>query len=699
MANQYSPHKINIYIGIIVIIIINSLSLSGCINNDFTNWDDDVYVINNIHIRSLSLHNILTIFSSYYYGGYIPVTIISFAINYQFSQNSARAYHLTNFILHLINSLLVFWVIFMLTKKVPIAMITGLFFGIHPLHIESVAWITERKDVLYALFFLTSATLYIYYLHKKTIKFYFLSLSFFILSLLSKPSAISLPFILLLIDYFYSKRLEKRLLLKKIPFFLLSLIFTVLAFIGQRSVGAIPTNILFSLPGNIIIALRIFIFYLYKTILPIKLSCLYPAPDTIDQWQSKFFLFSPLIFFGLVILVIISKKITHKIIFGILFFAFAILPVIQIIPIGQQIADRYTYIPLIGLFYIFAEGWFAYFQKSPKILKILLVLILIFIFSCFSFLSARRCRVWKNGITLWSDVIKHYPRMAKPYNNRGILYAQNGQYELALSDLNQSIALNPNLAEPYNNRGLLFLSVMKYDEAITDFNQAIRLNKNIAEFYNNRGYAFYVRGDIERAISDFNQAINLRSNYPEVYLNRGRSNLTQNRLELALSDLSRAIKLNPFLIDAYSLRASIYARLKKYQQAIMDISQAIKVSPYNAELFNSRGILYCYENNYDLAITDFSRAIALKPEEPKAYNNRGNAYATIGKLDKAIADFTKVISIDSNYVDSYYNRALAYFLNKNFALALQDLKKYKQHGYDVPQELLQTILDSLSADR
>lgn len=699
MANLCSPNKINVYIGIIVIIIITSLSLWGCINNDFTNWDDDVYVINNIHIRSLSLHNILTIFSSYYYGGYIPLTISSFAINYHFSQNSARAYHLTNFILHIINNLLVFWLIFVLTKKVPIAMITGLFFGIHPLHIESVAWITERKDVLYTLFFLTSTTLYIYYLQKKTNKFYLLSLLFFILSLLSKPSAISLPLILLLIDYFYSKRLEKAMVLKKTPFFLLSLIFTALAFIGQSSVGAIPTNILLSLPKNIIIALRIFIFYLYKTILPIKLSCLYPTPATIDQWQSKIFLFSPLIILGLVILVIVSKNITHKVIFGSLFFAFAILPVIQLIPIGQQIADRYTYIPLIGLFYIFAEGWFTYFQKSQKILKILLVLILIFIFSYFSFLSAHRCKVWKNGITLWSDVIKQFPNLAKPYNNRGIVYAQNGQYEFALRDLNQSIALNPNLAETYNNRGLLFLSVMNLEQAISDFNQAIKLNRNVAEFYNNRGYTFYVRSDIEKAISDFNQAINLRTNYPEAYLNRGRCYLTQNRLELALSDLSRAIKLNPFLIDAYCLRANAYTKLKKYPLAIADFSKAIKINPSIAELYNSRGILYCYENKYDSAIADFNRAIELEPEEPKTYNNRGNAYATIGKLDKAIADFTKVISIDSNYVDSYYNRALAYFLNKNFALALQDLVKYQKLGYQAPQELLQNILDSLSSTR
>lgn len=164
----------NIYIGIFAVIILTLFNLSPCINNGFTNWDDDVYVINNIHIRSLSPGNISTIFSSFYYDGYIPLTIISFAINYFFSQNTASAYHLTNLIIHLLNCLLVFWFIFLLTKKIPVAIITSLFFGIHPLHVESVAWITERKDMLYALFYLASTISYIYYLQKKTKKSLFL---------------------------------------------------------------------------------------------------------------------------------------------------------------------------------------------------------------------------------------------------------------------------------------------------------------------------------------------------------------------------------------------------------------------------------------------------------------------------------------------------------------------------------------------
>ncbi len=676
-------------------IIITFFSLYPCINNGFTNWDDDVYVINNVHIRSLSLSNISTIFSSFYYGGYIPLTIISFAINYLFSQNTASAYHLTNLIIHLINCLLIFWLIFLLIKNISIATIVSIFFGIHPLHVESVAWITERKDMLYALFFLTSLITYNYFLLKKSKKFYFISLLIFILSLLSKPTAISLPFILLLIDYFHSKKINKNNIIEKIPFFLLSLIFAILAFIGQRSAGAVPANFIQSLPKNIILSLRILLFYLYKTILPINLSCLYPDPGTIDQWFSKVSLFAPFIIFIFVVLIVISSKITHKIVFGSLFFLITILPVLQIIPIGQPIADRYTYIPLLGIFYIFAEGLLKLIIKASKIFKILLLLILVFIISSFSYHSANRCKVWKDGITLWTDVIRQYPNLAKPYNNRGILYAQIGKYDEALRDLNKSIILNPNLAETYNNRGLLFFSIRNYEKAITDFNQAINLNKNIPEFYNNRGYAFYVIGDIEKAISDLDKACLLNPGYADAYLSRARCYLSLNKLNPALSDLSRAIKLNPFLIDAYSVRASVYTELKEFPMAIADFSKAIKINPNIANLYNSRGILYCYENKYDSAIADFSRAIELNPKEPKAYNNRGNAYATIGLFDKAIDDFFRTLNIDSSYADAYYNRALVYFLNKKFDLALKDLTKYKRLGYQVPQELLQSITDSL----
>lgn len=699
MKDLFTSDRRNIYLAVIIITLITFVSLYPCIKNGFTNWDDDVYVINNIHIRSLSLGNILTIFSSFYYGGYIPLTIISFSVNYLFSKDTASAYHLTNLIIHIINSLLVFWFLFLLTKKIPVAIIAGLIFGIHPLHVESVAWITERKDVLYGLFFLTSIIFYINYLYKKTKKFYLLSLILFIFSLLSKPSAISLPFILLVIDYFHSKRFSKTMWLEKIPLFLISLFFTILAFLGQRSVGAVPADFLHSILVNIIHSLRILLFYLYKTVLPTKLSSLYPPPDIIDQWASKIFLFAPLIIAGLSILLIISGKKTHKVIFGGLFFVFAILPVIQIIPIGQTIADRYTYIPLIGIFYIFAEGWSFLFIKSQKILKVVLSAILIFIIFWFLYLSSNRCRVWKDGITLWTDVINQYPNLAKPYNNRGILYAQNMKYEDALRDLNRSIILNPNLAEAYNNRGLVFLSLKNYEQAINDFNRAIELNKNISEFYNNRGYTFFAKNETEKANADFNQAIKLKPNYADAYMNRGRCYLIQGNLELAIRDLSRAIELNPYLIDAYSLRASAYTHLKKYKLAIVDFSEAIKVNPGITELYNSRGILYCYEKKYDLAIIDFDRAIELSPKDPKAYNNRGNVYATIGLIERAIADFTRVLNIDSSYADTYYNRALAYFLNKNYDLALQDLKKYENLGYQVPQELLKNISDSLQKSR
>ncbi|MCX7994656.1 MAG: tetratricopeptide repeat protein [candidate division WOR-3 bacterium] len=690
-----SFNKIRIYSVVPVVIIITFFTLLPCINNGFTNWDDDVYVINNIHIRSLTLHSILTIFSSYYYGGYIPLTILSFALNYYFSQSNPFSYHLTNLIIHLINCTLVFWFIFLLTKKSSVSAITSLLFGIHPLHVESVAWITERKDVLYTLFFLSSLIVYIFYLRKEKKKFYFISLFIFLLALLSKPSAISLPAVLLLIDYFHYGKLDKNKFIMKIPFFILTLLFTILAFIGQRSVGAVQTNSLSTLPQNIVIAMRILLFYLFKTILPINLSCLYPGPETIHQWLSPVFLFAPLIVIISGVLVAISGKSTRKIIFGSLFFLFTILPLLQIIPIGQSIADRYTYVPLIGVFYIFAEGWFGLFIRVQKILKIFLLLGLIFVIGIFSYLSANRCMVWQNGITLWSDVIKQYPGLAKPYNNRGILYAQNGRYEEALYDLNKAISLNPNLAETYNNRGYLFLTLMNYDRAIADFTQAIKLNKNKPEFYNNRGYAFFLTGDIEKALQDLEQACMLNRDYADAYLNRARCYLSLNRLDNALSDLSRAIKLNPFLIDAYNLRATVYTKLKKYQLAIADLSTAIRINPNLAELYNSRGILYCYENKYKLAIADFDRAIELNPRDAKAYNNRGNAYASIGLLDKAIADFTRTLSIDSSYTDTYYNRAIAYFLIKEFEQALKDLMKYKSLGQQVPPEFFKSISDSL----
>ncbi len=508
-----------IIISIFLILIITILTLYPCLHNGFTNWDDNEYVVGNTQIRSLAVKSILKIFTTYCYGSYMPLSILSFALNYRSAHLSPFAYHMTNLVLHLINCLLVFYLFMLLTDDLGISFLTTILFAVHPLHIESVAWVSARKELLFTLFFLAGIILYLYYQKIRSKKFYYLTVIFFVLSLLSKPTAITLPFVLLIIDYFLYQRFDKNFVVNKIPLFVLSVIFAIIAFFGQQTVGAVRHNILSAIFHNIISPLRIVVFYLYKTIMPVRLSCFYPAPSELPRWESPFFSFIPVIIVLLIIFGLFLKRDNKKLIFGSLFFAITILPVIQIIPVGQPIADRYTYLPLIGLFYIIAEAWYYLKAKAIRPFKIILTILIIAVICLLSFLSNKRCRVWKDGITLWSDAIKKYPSMARLYNNRGIYYAQIHQYNNALSDFNRALSLDTNFTAVYNNRGSLYASVGEFDKAIADFTRVLKIDPGFADAYYNRAIAYFMKKEFERALQDLIKCKKLGSEVPQEFLN------------------------------------------------------------------------------------------------------------------------------------------------------------------------------------
>lgn len=335
--------KLKIVILISLILIITFVAFLPSLKNGFVNWDDEIYVINNTAIKSLSVGNINKILTSFFVGNYQPLAILSYLLEYQFVKLNLFGYHLTNLILHLFNCLLVFWLIAMLSGRVSIALITSILFGVHPLLVESVAWISERKDVLYAVFFLGATICYLKYLREKQkLKYYLFSIFLFALSLLSKSMAITLPLVLLLIDYLLHRRHDKYMFIDKAPFFLLSLIFGIIAIYSQNSSEPSMQRGLYYLLTKFIILSYCIIFYLNKIFMPIRLSCLYPYYGLENILLPLFY---PTMFIILLVAVIISCKYTKKFIFGSAFFLIIILPVLQFMPLGETIvADRYKYI-------------------------------------------------------------------------------------------------------------------------------------------------------------------------------------------------------------------------------------------------------------------------------------------------------------------------------------------------------------------
>lgn len=524
----------------IFILLVVFASFSPALNSGFVGGgDDDKYVVGNLLIRDLSWPGIKNIFSSIHYGGlYKPLTVLTFAIEYHFFKLDPYIYHLTNVILHLLNVLLVFWLILLVSRKAWVAFIVALFFGIHPLHVESVAWVSERKDVLYSLFFLSGIIAYIYSLKEKSRRYHYLAFCLFILSLLAKPMGLTFPFILLLCDYILYNKIGGDNLKKKAVFFIVSAIFLVLNLNFASRYAIRPSSFVFF--DNIFIASYALAFYLSKIMLPIKLCVLYPYPQKIGNLLPFIFLVSPLIVLILAGAVIISKRYTRKIIFGSFFFLFCLFPALQLIPTGNAIvADRYAYLSSIGIFYILAEFILWLYQRKLRnapIIKALSVTGLVMVIAALSFLTWNRCKVWRSADTWFDDVLRSYPAQVREkisfykekieqdhgspeaYNNLAVFCAGLGNHEIAIFLSQKSIEINPNSPEAYNNLAAAYGFTENFDKAIEFSKKAIALEPRFASAYNNLSAAYYYKKQYALAIQNIDTAMRLGFEPDPVFL-------------------------------------------------------------------------------------------------------------------------------------------------------------------------------------
>lgn len=429
-----------------------------------------------------------------------------------------KVFILNNILLHCINVMLVLWFIVLLCGRFDIAFITAVLFAVHPIHVESVVWIVERKDVLYTFFYLGSMVSYIYGIRvkKKANTFYALSLFLFLGSLLSKPAAVTLPVVLLLIDFYY--RDDRRFggnkavhaLIHKIPFFMLSGVFALIG-LGQKREGLFD---IYSHVERIMVGSYALMVYVVKLFAPLGLSCFYPMPDKVNNSLPVLFVVSPFVLlFVLCFFVYIFRK-KRELLFGLLFYCSTMFLVTFMGASTALMADRYMYVPSIGIFFILAYcvcHLIGYESIKKVALRIYAKVFISILFVILAFMTFERCKVWKNGITLWSDVISKYDNVEAAYVNRGNEYGRSGQYDLALADYEKALALAPN--------SLLSLT--------------------------SRGYLFYLQGDHERAVTDLSKAISLYPNYIPAYLNRSLAYEKMGKYREAADDLIKAKAIEP----------------------------------------------------------------------------------------------------------------------------------------------------------
>ncbi|MFH0827210.1 MAG: tetratricopeptide repeat protein [Candidatus Omnitrophota bacterium] len=393
------------------------------------------------------------------------------------------------------------------------------------------------------------------------------------------------PFLLLLCDYFVNKKVTQRDVFDKGPYFLIAAFFGILALVGQHASGAIGYNHIFTFLRNIGLASAVILFYLAKALVPLNLSCFYTYPRMFPVSYLILCFIAVICLWGAIRY---SLRFTRKLFFGFVFFLISLFPVLQFVPIGQTVvADRYTYISLIGIFYVIVETFHWLYRKGFPVAfaKKFVILLLMILTGILSFLSWSRCRVWADSATLWNDAVRKSSGQIIPLNNRGEAYYERGDFDRALTDYNHIVKINPFLAKTYYNRGNVFRAQGRFPEAIAEYTRAIALDTQSFDCYNERGMTYQLQGDFSKALSDYNEALRLNPHYFLAYINRGILFRKQGKFDLAIADYGEAIRLEPFLGLAYQNRAVAYAGLQEYSKAWADIQQALRLGARVPEEF------------------------------------------------------------------------------------------------------------------
>lgn len=685
--SKENKRKKNIYILIAIIItaIVYALSLN---NGWIKNWDDGGYVTEHDVTSSLSAsnlykltsHDISRIFSTFYKGNYHPLTTLIYAVEYNLFKDNAKPYHFINLIFHLLNVLLVFIFLKKITKKPEIGFIAALLFGIHPMHVESVAWISELKDVLFTLFFLLSLIYYLksYDAKEGKMKYYLISLLMFVLSSLSKSAAVCLPAVLVLLDFYKGKKWKWKIdnrngvigktmgviawlmnsIAHKALFFIVSMIFGIVAIKSQGAANAIQDlTPLFSFLERLMIASYTTITYLYKLIVPIDLACMYPYPDRINGHLPMDYYLTPIILIALVSFVVYSWKYGKDIVFGTIFFFLTIALVLQLLPVGGAVlAERYTYVPYIGLFMIIGKGYVYFHENRSKysaVLRSVYTIIIVAMVLVFSVMSFQRILIWKNGEVLFTDLIKKYPTLPFAYNNRGYLY--------------------------YN-----FLK--KYDKALADYNKCIEMDSTFHRAYSNRGVLYYNTAKPDLAIKDFTKAIHFKDDNTDAWIGRANSYSTLKKFDLALPDYNRYISFVADDAKSYLWRGIALYNLGRFDEAYTDFIKCIDMTPDNDNAYLWRGLVYFQRKDYKAAIKDFDLSLQLNPKQSEPYSWRGFAEFNLQMTDQAIADYTTALEKNPKDAATFINRSTAYYNLKNYEQAFKDYCSAGDLGYALDKD-------------
>ena len=682
----------------------------------FINFDDPDYVSSNPRVQAgLTMESIRWAFTSSFSSNWHPLTWLSHMLDCQLYGLRPAGHHITNLLFHIANSLLLFGLLRRLTGALWCSAFAAALFALHPLHVESVAWVSERKDVLSAFFFMLTVWAYARYAVVQSPKskvqsrgqevqgpksnvqsqgtrntqhptrLYLLSLLLFSLGLMSKPMLVTLPFVLLLLDYWPLGRLQLsslnlpvsatarpstllRLVVEKIHFFVMAALSCVVTFLVQQASGAMPALAKSPLDLRLANALVAYARYLGKTFWPSKLAVFYPySAANLDSWQVAA---AALLLLTVTVAVVLMGRRRPYLPVGWLWFLGMLVPVIGLVQVGKQSwADRYTYLPHVGLFLIIAWGASAMVVrwKWPRVISVAVAGLTL---AACALATSQQLSYWRNTKTLFQHAVGVTSGNFVAYTVVGNALIEEGKLPEAIEECRRALEISPEYPEAHNTLGNIHAKQEKYDEAIADYRAAVRADPNYPDAHNGLSSALLKKGAFVEAEGEAREALRLTPMHLPALFSLATALHNQGKLDQAADYYHRILELKPDLYTPRRYLGNIFVAQGKPDQAISEFGMALKIRPQDADTRVVLGIVLLDKNRIDEATAQFLEAAKLQPTNAIANYQLALIHQSRKETSAAIDCYHKALKAQPDWPESLNN--LAWILAANADATLRN---------------------------
>jgi tetratricopeptide (TPR) repeat protein len=628
------------------------------LDHELINYDDDVYVYRNPDVTSgLTLKGLFWAFTHVHSSNWHPITWISHMLDCQLYGLDPEGHHFTNVLLHTAMAILLFLVLRDMTGFLWRSAFVAAVFAVHPLRVESVAWVAERKDVLSGLFFMLTIGAYVRYTrYPQSFKRYLMVSLLFALALLSKPTVVTLPFVLLLLDWWPLKRFDGaygysglfRLIAEKIPLLALSCAICIATLFAQTDAMSSLT-----LSARIANAIDSYSTYLGQMFYPVGLAVFYPYPET--GLASGRIAVDVILLLLITTVAVVARKKWPFLLMGWLWYVGMLVPVIGILQVGSQAhADRYTYLPQIGLYIaltwavadLCADWWQRYVALGSLAMAILVILISV---------ARAQASYWQNSESLWAHTLACTSNNVVAENNFGNALLDKGNIDGAIAHFQKALQIIPNHSEAHYNLGNALFRKGDVSGAIVQYQDALRRKPRDEKTHYNLGVAFLQQSDVNEAISEFQTALQITPDDIVVLNNLGNADFQEGNVDQAIRNYQQALKINPNDAKIHYNLGVVLTQKNDLDGAIAHFQKSLQNKPDDTAVMNNLGDVLFLKGDVNTAIGEFLNILQIKPNDANARYSLGVAFLQEGNLNGAISNLQETLRIKPNWAEAHYN--------------------------------------------